>query len=73
MNAMRHPAKTIRGMIAPNTVKVKTYEMINISTMTIKMKRVPLINMEILVPRVSWITCTSELSLLTKHRKRKIN
>ena len=73
MNAMRHPAKTIRGIIAPNTVKVKIYEMKNISTMTIKMKRVPLINMEILVPRVSWMTCTSELSLLTKHRKQRIN
>ena len=50
---MRTAAKQINGKMAAKTVPVRAGEITNMSTITIMMKRVPLRNIEIFVPRVS--------------------
>ena len=57
------------GMIAEKTVPVSGREIKHITVMMTTTARKPLMNMEMLVPRESWITCTSELSLLTTEMK----
>ena len=65
MKIIKKTEKMMIGMMAPNTVEVSSGEMVSIMTMVMRMKRVPRMNMEMFVPRVSWITCTSEFNLLT--------
>ena len=56
MNIIKKTENTMIGMMAPNTVLVSSGEMVNMMMMVMMMKREPLMNIEMLVPSVSWIT-----------------